>query len=275
MEKRPPMLMIASPASETVKRSRAAPLWSASATVLALMPVGMAVAHRSSPVFLGVSALLALFGVFREGSGGAFVRLIGKVLDRPLGIACLLFFVFTVVSLSWSAFPSLSFSALGEFWLPAACAFLLALILPGRAPPWAPTLFAGALAAACGLILADLATDLAWRRALGLRSAAFIFNRPVLTIFAGTLPIVAFLVPRGTRAKVAAAALVVLAVLHHLPFRERCGGTRRPRRGARRRRGPRRAAGDRRRAVRFPCRHGRDRAVARRSRGASDSERRP
>jgi O-antigen ligase len=176
------------------------------------MPIGMAVAHRSSPVFLAVSTLLALIGIAREGSAGDLVRQIGRALDRPLGIASLAFFVFTVVSLSWSAFPTMTLGALGEFWLPVACAFVLGLVLPGRSPPSAPISFGIALAVACGLILADLATNLAWRQALGMRSAAYIFNRPVLTIFLGTLPVIAFLAPRGRRAGLAAAALSALAL---------------------------------------------------------------
>ena len=42
-------------------------LWSGAAIVLAMMPVGMAVAHRSSPVFLIGAAIMVLWAAGLRG----------------------------------------------------------------------------------------------------------------------------------------------------------------------------------------------------------------
>jgi exopolysaccharide production protein ExoQ len=192
-------------------RARAAPLFTASATILALMPVGMALAHRSSPVFLVVGTLLALIGVGVERQAGTLLRRLKESLSRPLGVAALLFFGWSIVSLAWSAVPGRSAAALGEFWLPVAAACLLALVLPERAPRWSLPLAAVLLALACLMILIELRTGLAWRRALGLRGQSFIFNRPVLTILVILVPVLASLMPRGRRQ--AALGLALLGVV--------------------------------------------------------------
>ena len=189
---------------------RAAPLWTASTTVLALMPVGMVIAHRSSPVFLVVSTLLALIGVAVEGRPAAWLEHLRAAAMAPLGLAVLAFLAWSVASLGWSGAPSLSLHALGEFWLPVVSAALLALILPERMPRWGLPLFAGMLALACALILADLATGLVWRRAVGLRWQTFIFNRPVLTCLVGLAPVLAFMAPRGGKAVAVGLGLLAL-----------------------------------------------------------------
>lgn len=191
--------MTVSPAAPEL-RARAAPLWTASTTLLALMPVGMVIAHRSSPVFLVVSTLLALIGVAVEGRPSGWFERLRAAATAPLGLAVLALLCWSLASVAWSGAPGLSLHALGEFWLPVVSAAILALVLPERMPRWGLPLFAAMLALACAMILADLATGLAWRRAVGLRWQTFIFNRPVLTCLVGLVPVLAFLIPRGARA---------------------------------------------------------------------------
>lgn len=188
-------------------------LWPAAIIVLAFMPVGMAIAHRSSPVFLVTAALLALLGTVLEGEGRAFVDKVKSALAAPPGRTGLGFFAWSFVSIAWSAFPAVSLAAFGEFWIPVLAALALGLALPGRVPKWSWWLFAGALALACAMILFELNTGLSLRRDLGMRSASFIFNRPVLTILVGAIPVLVFLATRPAPGWLAAVPLAGLALV--------------------------------------------------------------
>lgn len=182
--------MTVSPASSHAQPTTlAVHLWRTSAVMLCLVPFAMAVANRSSPTFLGLSAVFALFALAAERQVPVFLAHVRKVLRSPLGIAVLVFFGWTVVSLAWSGVPLLSLLALGEFWLPIVAAFILALTLPKRMPSLGILLLALSIAAACFLILLELGTGLTLRRAFGLRAATFIFNRPALTILVLLLPL--------------------------------------------------------------------------------------
>jgi O-Antigen ligase len=204
-------LMTTMPASATGLRARAAPLWAAAAAVLAAMPLGMVVAHRSSPAFLVLAAALALAAAGAERRGDEILARARAALARPPGRVALLFLGWSILSLSWSAFPATSAWALGEFWLPVAAGFLLAVTLPDRMPRWGLPLVLGALAVSCLLVLIELRTGLAWRRDLGLRAATFVFNRPVLTVLVAIVPLGAALLSRGRLPAAAAAGLVALA----------------------------------------------------------------
>jgi exopolysaccharide production protein ExoQ len=198
----------------TAPRIRAAErLWRAAVILLALTPVGMAVAHRSSPVFLIAATLLALLAALLEGRSDDLVRKTKDALATPLGRVGLAFFGWTLVSIAWSAFPATSAAAFGEFWLPVAAALVLSLALPSRVRTWGWWLFAGSLAVACVMIVYELHTGLALRRDLGMRAVSFIFNRPVLTILVCLAPVLAFLSARGPIGCLVAAVAAGLAVL--------------------------------------------------------------
>jgi exopolysaccharide production protein ExoQ len=199
--------------SAAALRTRAAAgLWRACATVLALVPVAMVVAHRSSPLVIGICALLGLLALSLEQGWGAVPKTLAAGLRVPLGRVALLFLAWSVLSLSWSEFRGPSALALLEFWFPVACALVLAQILPARVPPWGVWVLAGTLALACAAILLELHTGLALRRALGMRSATFIFNRPVLTVLVVLFPVLAALRGRGPWGWAAGVGLAVLAV---------------------------------------------------------------
>ena len=204
--------MAAPPDSATALRRRSVLwTWRASATVLSFMPVAMAVAHRSSPLVLALSAVLALAALFLEGRWAGLGADLRAALRAPTGRAALVFFGWCLLSLAWSEFPKTSAAAFLEFWFPVACALVLALILPDRVPRWGAWFLAGTFALACVVILVDLHTGLALRREVGLRSATFIFNRPVLTILVGLVPVLAALRLHGIRGGLVGAGLAALA----------------------------------------------------------------
>jgi len=192
-------------------------LWRAAMAALALMPLGMAIAHRSSPVFAGLAALLALAATAVEGRLGDLARQARAALASPLGLAVLAFLAWCLVSVGWSEFKALSASALGEFWLPVLAAFVLGLTLPERMTRTAFWLLIAVSVLACATMIFELRTGLALRRSLGMRWHSFIFNRPVLTLLC-LLPAVVIWAMRGMRhgwiLALAFAALAFAAMAH-------------------------------------------------------------
>lgn len=201
--------MIAGPA--------AAPrLYDAGAVALALVAPAMALANRSSPLVIGIAALLFLAGAIAEHGGRAASLLIGP-LRAPLGLAALAFLGWCVVSLAWSPFPALWGRVLSEFLPTLVAAAILARLAPDRLPSWAPPLGAGLLAAACLYMAGSLALGLAPQAWLGQRVALFMFNRPLLTVLLLAGPLAAFLALRGRRlAALLLLALAALAILRSI-----------------------------------------------------------
>ncbi|QFU17028.1 O-antigen ligase family protein [Microvirga thermotolerans] len=203
------------PAGLQTRQARA--LWHAAMAALALMPLGMAVAHRSSPVFAALAALLALAAVAAEGRLAEFGRAARGALASPLGLSALAFLAWCVLSLGWSEFRLVSVSALGEFGISVAAAFVLALTLPARMTRPAFWLLVACSVVACVTTIFELRTGLALRRSLGMRWHSFIFNRPVLTLLCLLPPVAAFML-RGMRhgwmPGLAFAGLVFAAMAH-------------------------------------------------------------
>lgn len=207
-----PMASAGRPASDLRLRLAHA-LWRAGIAALAIMPFAMAIAHRSTPLFLALSTLCSVGAVAAEGQMRRLVRDALSALASPLGLAVAAFFGWSVISIAWSPFKTLSVMALGELWIPIACGFLLALVLPERMTRGAFWLLAGSVLAACLLILADLTTGLAARQAFGMRANTFIFNRPTLTLLVLMPPLLAWLVASGRRGWAWAVAVALAFVI--------------------------------------------------------------
>lgn len=193
--------------------SLAARLYGAGAVALALVPAAMAAAHRSSPVVVGIAALLFLAGHLIEDRR-ATQDLLLRPLPTPLGLTVLAFLAWCGLSLAWTPLPALGLRTASEF-LPALLgAYLLARLAPGRLPARAAVLAAWLLGAACLYIVVGLAADLPVQKALGARVAYFVFNRPVLTILLLAGPLALLLGKQKRRvASVAVLALSTAAIL--------------------------------------------------------------
>lgn len=191
----------------------AAARFDAAGTVaLALVPMALALANRSSPLVVGIAALLFLAGTVAERGAGT-LRLVLRPLASPPGLAALAFLGWCLASFLWSPFPALSARTLSEFAPTLLAAFLLVRLAPLRMPAWGPPLAAAGLAAACLFVVASLALDLAPQRALGQRTALFMFNRPLLTALLLAGPLAAWLVLRGRRAAALALLVVTAAAI--------------------------------------------------------------
>ena len=156
-------------------------LYAAGAVALATMPLAMALANRSSPLFVTVAALLFLAGRLLENAGSV-PRLLVPPLAAPLGLAALAFLAWCGLAMAWSPFPALSLRMAGEFLPTLVAAALLARLAPGRIPNFAAALAAASVVLAGLVIAGGLAAGLPLQRALGQRVAEFVYNRPALTL---------------------------------------------------------------------------------------------
>jgi O-antigen ligase len=104
------------------------------------------------------------------------------MLRSAVGIGLSGFLLWALVTIAWSHRPAQSLAAWGELALPMASGLAMAAsgrFRPGRAESRA---LAVALIAAAAFMLAELASDLSVRIALGIgKQATYIFNRPALT----------------------------------------------------------------------------------------------
>jgi exopolysaccharide production protein ExoQ len=99
-----------------------------------------------------------------------------------------------------------------EFFLTIGAIAGLALLLPGRVPRHMVWIVAGAVALACASMLFELASGMTLRRAIGVRTATYIFNRPVLTIVMLAPPLLLWLEGRRNGRLAQALLLTLIAV---------------------------------------------------------------
>ncbi|GJD36809.1 O-antigen ligase family protein [Methylobacterium aerolatum] len=185
------------------------PAFTIGGAALALMPLAMTLASRSSPAVVGFAALCFLAGCWRVDR--AALRALLPPLVSPPGLAALAFLAWSVISLAWSPFPALSLRMLSEFLPTLLAAYCLARLAPGRLPGFAPTLGAVAVVLSAAYVAVDLAADMPVERFLGSRVAAFVFNRSVMTLDLVAGPL-AFVLWRG-RQRVAAVATLAFTML--------------------------------------------------------------
>ncbi|GJD64244.1 O-antigen ligase family protein [Methylobacterium frigidaeris] len=185
---------------------RAATLDRLGAIVIAALPACMAAANRSSPVVIGLAGILLLAGA--ATAGRPLRALLVAPLATPVGMTALAFLVWCAVSLAWSPLPGLSLRTLSEFLPALAGAYLVARLAPPHLGPVAKPA-AWILVATCLYVVADLASGLVIREALGQRVAAFAFNRPLLTVMLLVFPLTAYLAATGRRGLAALTAAIV------------------------------------------------------------------
>lgn len=197
-------------ATRAVPSEPAERLDAAAVAMLALVPLGMAVANRSAPALVVASALLALGARAVSGGIGDVARRLIRAVRSPVGLAALAGLAFAAVSLAWSHHLRVSGAALGEALLAAGAPLVLWSALPRPLPRWAVTLCALAVAVGCLSIVGELASDLALRARLGFRHETFIFKRSATAILIVSWPILWALWTRGSRGVAAALALLVV-----------------------------------------------------------------
>jgi O-antigen ligase len=188
-------------------------LWLSAHTILGVMPVVMAIGHRSSTLVIALASAAALAAMAAEGRLREWLAEATGALRTPLGLSVLAFLAFGIMSIAWSVAPGESLRAYAQFASTLGAAFILAFALPRRMPRAGPLLLAISVAIACLLIMLDLWTDLTIRQGLGFRAGSFIFNRPVLTLLVLTIPLVWLLARRGHRGVSAILVVLVAATI--------------------------------------------------------------
>ena len=180
------------------------------AALLAALPLAMALANRSSPLVAGLAALAFLAAGLVEDRRATLAAL-RRPLTTPLGLAALAFLGWCLISFAWSPFPAVSLRSAGEFAPTLLAAYLLARLAPGRLPSFAVPAAALCTALAALYVAFGMLGGLPVQKALGMRVAEFVFNRPVLTllVLAGPLAFAAFAKSRPVAGTVVLVASVV------------------------------------------------------------------
>ena len=181
-------------------------------TLLALMPLGMAIANKSALPILVAAALPALAARVVAGESTELRQRLPALLRTPVGAGCLAFLLLAAVSMAWSHHPKTSLRVYGELVLAVGSVLILHACLPPRVPAWAVKVAVIAVALGCLSVTAELATGMALRSDLGVRSATFIFKRSVAAILMVVWPLAAFLwLQRGASLAVALGLLFAIA----------------------------------------------------------------
>jgi O-antigen ligase len=149
--------------------------------LLVALPLAMWIANRSAPLMLALAtAAFCAAALTAEGWWPPLRRAAG-VVRSPIGLALCAFLLWSLVTLAWSHRPLQGLMAWGELALPLACGVVIAASGRFRPTPALGRALALAIVAAAALMMLELATGLAVRRALDIgRQETFVFNRPVL-----------------------------------------------------------------------------------------------
>lgn len=195
--------------SPLLAQSRAPAAAAVATALLVAMPPVMWAANRSAPLLLGLAGLASLLAAWQAGEARAVLDRARRALLSPVGLCLLGFLLWALISLSWSHRPGPGLRMHGELVISLAAGCAVAWSWPRIAPSWALR------ALACSLVLTGLLVALevrlgpGTRDALGLRSQAYIFNRPILTGLLLVAPVLAGLGSGSLRDRLLAAAGVV------------------------------------------------------------------
>lgn len=185
------------------------------AALLLALPLAMWIANRSAPLMLALAAAAFCAAALAEEGWRPSLHRAAALLRGPIGLALSGFLLWSLVTIAWSHRPLASLAAWGEFALPLTCGVAIAASGRFRPGPALGRALAIVVAVAAVMMMAELATGLAVRRALDIgRQVTYMFNRPVLTCLILAPVALAALPWQGPsrRTSVALALPVVLAV---------------------------------------------------------------
>ena len=150
--------------------------------LIVLLPVSMAVANRSSPLFLACAAIFVLASRLVSGGIDSYRSALKGVRTSALVFA-ICGIVYPLVTLAWALKPALGLFSWGEAVLPAVSSAVLIVSWRIAPPPrWMVRALAIAMLIAAGFIVAELLLNLPLRHLYGGRLATFVHNRPVVTL---------------------------------------------------------------------------------------------
>lgn len=209
------MTSAAIPTEPSLRRARR--LQDAAFGLLVALPLLMTLANRSAPLTVTVAALAALGAAWHLAGWRRLVAAlrsisVGQRTD-PSGLPRMVWIAGGLALLALWLLPRVNLPALGEAVISVAAGAAIVVLLPQRRPRWLGPALAAALVVACLWIVAELASGMMLRHALGLRPHSYIFNRSVLVAGLLLWPAMALLAGRPSHPAWRAAAAALLATL--------------------------------------------------------------
>ncbi len=142
----------------------------------------MAPASKSSPLLLAVAAALSVAAAVAARGPGALIGDARRALASPAGLLTAALLSLMALSILWAHDRAASARMFAGFIVPVLCGGLLLLAFPATADRRRVLWWPLAVALACGLVLADLWSNLALRHWLGARAVTFAYNRTLVTL---------------------------------------------------------------------------------------------
>lgn len=181
--------------------------------LLAALPVLMVFANRSSPLVLGLAALLLTASLVRHGLGPTLTRKASALWLSPLGRVGMIALGWAAVSTAWSADHGNSLRALGELLVPLLASMMLAACWQARKPPdwFVPALSVG-LCLSGLLIIVEVKLGFPFRNAYRGRLDLYVENRPTITALLLLWPLLIWPSQRPLATRIAMVAIIAVAV---------------------------------------------------------------
>jgi exopolysaccharide production protein ExoQ len=163
--------------------SRAASFGLAATIVLGVvLPLMMVPASKSSPLFLGLAALLAAAAAYYANPTGGLRAMTADSFRTPASWAALALTAFMLMSCLWSHDRSASFNQFAQFIIPVICGIILALAFPDSAHKERVFWWCIAAGLAGLIIIVDLKTGFQLRQLTGGRATDYSYNRSIVTL---------------------------------------------------------------------------------------------
>jgi O-antigen ligase len=188
-------------------------------TLGVVLPVMLAPATKSSPLFLAIAAVLSVAAVWTEWGGGALVERFRTAALSWGGGACLALLALMAATIPLAHDPAASLHQFVQLLAVAVAGFALSLCFPDIAPRRRAVLFAAGIVLTAAIIFADLVSGLWLRGVTGGRETAYTYNRGAVTLTLLIWPAFAL----ALSARKMWLALPILAVLPLAVFRGESG----------------------------------------------------
>ncbi len=176
------------------------------------LPLMMVPASKSSPLFLGLAAFLAVFAAFHVGPIDRIRTMAANTIRSPASSAVIMLILLMSLSCLWAHDRSASFNQFAGFIVPVACGIVLAIAFPGIAHRQRTFWWCLAAGLAGLVIIIDLKTGLQLRRLTGGRATDYVYNRSIVTLTLIVWPLLALVLARRQWHLIALLVPVPLAV---------------------------------------------------------------
>jgi exopolysaccharide production protein ExoQ len=161
-----------------------------------VLPLMMVPASKSSPLFLGLAAVLAATAAFYSGPTGGLRAAIDKAVHAPAFWAVATLTAFMLMSCLWAHDRSASLNQFAQFVIPSVCGVILALAFPGVADKDRALWWCLAAGLAGLIIIIDLKTGFQLRQLTGGRATDYSYNRSIVTLMLLVWPLLALVLMR-------------------------------------------------------------------------------